>query len=125
MTVPDVYNAIMVPGALLLIYVSQQASHDQTCDRDRIWIRWARRGSFYATALAGLNSVADAMSQLSMLILIVCALCIVAVNAITLHLRETNNDHLDGSAILAKGKAVDTGDDGLLVKSHKKIRVVR
>ena len=125
MTVTEVYNAIMVPGALLLIYVSQQASHDQTCDRDRIWIRWARRGSFYATALAGLNSVADAMSQLSMLILIVCALCIVAVNAITLHLRETNNDHLDGSAILAKGKAVDTGDDGLLVKSHKKIRVVR
>ena len=124
MTVPDVYNAIMVPGALLLIYVSQQASHDQTCVRDRIWIRWARRGSFYATALAGLNSVADAMSQLSMLILIVCAICIVAVNAITLHLRETD-DHLDGSAILAKGKAVGTGDDGLLVKSHKKIRVVR
>jgi hypothetical protein len=124
MTVPDVYNAIMVPGALLLIYVIQQASHDQTCVRDRIWIKWARRGSFYATALAGLNSVADAMSQLSMLILIVCALCIVAVNAITLHLRETN-DHLDGSAILAKGKAAGTGDDGLLVKSHKKIRVVR
>jgi hypothetical protein len=124
MTVPDVYNAIMVPGALLLIYVSQQASHDRTCVRDRIWIRWARRGSFYATALAGLYSVADAMSQRSMLILIVCALCIVAVNAITLHLRETN-DHLDGSAILAKGKAVGTGDDGLLVKSHKKIRVVR
>ena len=120
MTVPDVYNAIMVPGALLLIYVSQQALHDQTCVRDRIWIRWARRGSFYATALAGLNSVADAMSQLSMLILIVCAICIVAVNAITLHLRETN-DHLDGSAILAKGKAVGTGDDGM----RKKIRAVR
>lgn len=124
MTVPEVYNAIMVPGALLLIYVSQQALHDQTCVRDRIWIRWARRGSFYATALAGLNSVADAMSQLSMLILIVCAICIVAVNAIALHLRETN-DHLDGSAILAKGKAAGTGDDGLLVKSHKKIRAVR
>lgn len=124
MTIIEVYDAIMVPGALLLIYVSQQASHDQTCTSDRIWIRWARRGSFYATSLAGLNSVADNMSQLSMLILIVSALCIVAVNAITLHLRETN-DPLDGKTILAKAKAANANADGLLVKSHKKIRAIR
>ncbi len=92
MTVLDVYSALAAPGIVLLVYVAQRAEHDETCLKDPPALRWARRSMFWAAALALGNSVYDAMSQTSMLLLVASAYGILGVNALVLRLRRPPRD---------------------------------
>ena len=146
MTIPLVYDFIAIPGALLIVYVSQQASHDVACKNDPTWIRWVRRATFYATALAALNATGhdafyfpnfhggyftfiestDPMSQSSMLLLVVCGLSITAIDAVVKHLRKSTN-HESGSPVSLKQQktVIAMSVDGQKNPIHQRIRIIR
>ena len=147
MTIPLVYDFIAIPGALLLVYVSQQASHDIACKNDPTWIRWVRRATFYATALAALNAIGhdafafpnlnsgyfifipstEPMSQSSMLILVICGLSIAAIDSVVKHLRKSSGRKSGNQIHLRHQKTVSaTGVDGHTNPAHQRIiRIIR
>lgn len=88
MTVTQVYAALAPFGILLLLYRAQCVEHDETCKKDPEALRWARRTAFWMTAFALGNSAHDAMSPLSMLILVLCACSILGVDVLVSRFRR-------------------------------------
>lgn len=80
-------QAVLVIGGLLLRYLAQQISHDQSCNKDSVPFQRMRFGAFCATSLAALGTAFYDVSPLAILIVISVAVCILTIDIIVLHLR--------------------------------------
>lgn len=87
------YCVTLIAGALLLIVVGQMAGHHAAARGDSKWLQWGRRSAFWITAFAALFSAGrcyaiSANIDISVLVLVLTAVSILAIDVVVLRVRK-------------------------------------
>jgi hypothetical protein len=81
------YDMTALIGAFLVVYVMQKTEHDRINKMAPPWLQWVRRMAFVVMAMLLCNSILDAASRVSLMLLVGSGVVSIAINAIALHLR--------------------------------------
>lgn len=81
------YDASVLIGALVVIYVMQKTEHDRINKIAPVWLQWGRRASFIFMAMLLCNSVLEDASRISLMLLVWSGIGALVINAVALYLR--------------------------------------